>query len=147
MTYMSATRHPRAVTFGVMTRAQKHLIRIAAVFMGLAPALALAHPGHGETSSFFSGSLHPLSGMDHLLGFIAVGVLAAKLGGRYLAPLAAALLGLLVAAWTTDSDGWRYAAGFMLSGAGLVAAAMGATRAATRLARLAFTASAPRSPT
>jgi urease accessory protein len=123
-----------------MTRSQKQLTRFAAAAFGLLPALALAHPGHGETSSFIAGALHPLSGLDHLAGFIAVGVLVAKLGGRYLAPLAAALLGLLVAAWTAGSDGWQYAAGFMLAGAGLIAAGM----AAARLISLA--ASALRSP-
>ncbi len=111
-----------------MTRSQKQLTRFAAAAIGLLPALALAHPGHSETSSFIAGALHPMSGLDHLAGFIAVGVLAAKLGSRYLAPLTAALLGLLVAAWTAGSDGWQYAAGFMLAGAGLIAAGVAAAR-------------------
>jgi hypothetical protein len=34
----------------------------------------------------------------------------------------------LVAAWTAGSDGWQYAAGFMLAGAGLIAAGLAATR-------------------
>jgi len=126
-----------------MKRSKKYLVRIAAAVAGVLPAIALAHPGHSETSSFFAGSLHPLSGVDHLVGLIAVGVLAAKLGGRYLAPLTAAFLGLLVAAWTADSEGWRYAAGFMLSGAILVAAGF----AATRFIVPSITAAAPRSPT
>ena len=112
-----------------MTSAQKPLVRIAALAAGFLPALALAHPGHGETSSFLAGSLHPLSGVDHLAGFIIVGVLAAMLRGRLLWPMTAAFLGLLVAAWTSESDGWRYAAGFMLTGAGVIAATLAATRA------------------
>jgi urease accessory protein len=115
-----------------MTR-HKHLLRIATAAAGLLPALALAHPGHGETASFVAGALHPLGGLDHLTGFVVIGVLATRLGGRYLWPMAAAFLGLLVAASTTDSDGWRYAAGFMLTGAGLIAASMAATTAATRV--------------
>jgi urease accessory protein len=111
-----------------MTRPQKYLTRFTAAAFGLVPVLALAHPGHGETSSFVAGALHPFSGLDHLFGLIAVGVLAAKLGGRLLAPLTAAFLGLLVAAWTAGSDGWQYAAGFMLAGAGLIAAGLAATR-------------------
>ncbi len=111
-----------------MTRVQKHQTRFTAAAFGLLPALALAHPGHGETSSFVAGALHPLSGMDHVFGLIAVGVLAAKLGGRYLAPLTAAFLGLLVAAWTVGSDGWQYAAGFLLTGAGLIAAGVAGSR-------------------
>jgi urease accessory protein len=121
----------------------KHLLRFAAMIMTLLPAIASAHPGHGEPGSFAAGALHPLTGIDHVAGFIVVGWLAARLGGRFLAPMAAAFLGLLVAAWTSDSDGWRYATGFILSGAGLVAAGM----TATRLLMLLTTAGATRSPT
>jgi urease accessory protein len=126
-----------------MRQAQKKRFRIVAVGAGLLPALALAHPGHGETTSFVAGALHPLSGIDHLLGLTAVGLLAGFLGGRYLAALAATFLGLLAAAWTTDSDAWQYAAGFMVSGSSLVAAGA----ATTRLCSLAIIAAAPRSPT
>jgi len=128
-----------------MTR--KHLVRIATLAATLLPALAFAHAGHGETSSFVAGAVHPFGGLDHLTGFIVVGFLAARLGGRYLWPVIAAFLGLLVAASTADSDGWRYAAGFMFTGAGLIAAAMGVTRAAIRLGFRFVTAAAPRSPT
>jgi hydrogenase/urease accessory protein HupE len=125
----------------------RSFVRLAAATAAWVPTLAMAHPGHGEASSFVAGALHPLSGLDHLAGLIAVGVLLSRLGGRYLAPLAAALLGLMVAAGTSDSEGWRYAAGFLLSSASLVAAAMATTTAATRLRALAATAAGPRSPT
>jgi hypothetical protein len=69
-------------------------------------------------------------------------MLAARLGGRYLWPMAAGLLGLLVAAWTTGSGGWQFAAGFMLAGAALIATGV----AATRLVIRAVTAGTPRSP-
>ena len=82
----------------------------------LLPTLAFAHPGHGEASGFADGALHPLSGFDHLAGLIIVGILLSRLGGRYVAPLAAVLLGFLVAAGTSDSEGWRFAAGFALTG-------------------------------
>lgn len=111
------------------------------------PALALAHPGPGEHSSFTAGALHSWTGADHLVAFIVVGMLAARLDGRTALSMTAAFLGLLVAAWTSDSDGWRYAAGFMSSGAGLIAAAMFTTWAATRLIASSLTAAAPRSPT
>ena len=116
-----------------MTR-HKHLLRIATATAGLLPTLALAHPGHGETASFIAGALHPLGGLGHLTGFFVVGILATRLSGRYLWPMTAALLGLLVAASTADSDGWRYAAGFMMTGTGtgLIAAVIAVT-AATRL--------------
>jgi hydrogenase/urease accessory protein HupE len=126
---------------------QKHLVRVATLAAGFLPALAFAHPGHGEASSFAAGALHTLSGADHVAGFIVVGTLAARLGGRYLWPMSAAFLGLLGAAWTADGEGWQYAAGFLLAGFGLIAAAVLVTRAATRLAGLAFTAAGRRSPT
>jgi urease accessory protein len=112
-----------------MTRTHRHLLRIAALGTSFLPALAVAHPGHGEDGSFIAGALHPLGGVDHVMGFLIVGLLAARLGGRYVWPMTATFAGLLVAAWTSSSDGWQYAAGFMLTGALLVAAAMAAGKA------------------
>jgi urease accessory protein len=46
------------------------------------PALAWAHPeGHGA-QSVVEGFLHPLTGLDHLLAMIAVGLWAVRLGRR-----------------------------------------------------------------
>jgi len=39
-------------------------------------APALAHPGHGRLSGFAAGLLHPLSGFDHLLTMLMVGLWA-----------------------------------------------------------------------
>lgn len=48
-------------------------------------APALAHPGHGaEVDTLFVGLMHPLSGADHVLAMVAVGLWAALLGGRAL---------------------------------------------------------------
>jgi urease accessory protein len=47
----------------------------------LIPTLAQAHPGHGATG-FVQGFSHPLSGLDHLLAMLAVGLWAAQMGGR-----------------------------------------------------------------
>jgi urease accessory protein len=46
--------------------------------------MALAHPGHfsHESSGFFSGLLHPLTGFDHLLAMFAVGLWAAQQQGK-----------------------------------------------------------------
>ena len=123
------------------------MVRITTLIAGFLPALAFAHPGHGETSSLAAGALHPLSGADHVAGFFIVGILAAQLGSRYLWPVTAAFLGLLVAAWTTSSEGWQYATGFMLAGAGLIAAGVVCTIAATRLSGPTFIADGRRSPT
>ncbi|MFM9836006.1 MAG: HupE/UreJ family protein [Methylophilaceae bacterium] len=55
------------------------------IILGLAlsinSCLAFAHPGH-DMQGFSVGFLHPLTGWDHLLVMLAVGVLAAKIGGK-----------------------------------------------------------------
>lgn len=42
----------------------------------LMPALAFAHSGHDHHSGFMAGLLHPVSGVDHLLAMLAVGLWA-----------------------------------------------------------------------
>jgi urease accessory protein len=54
--------------------------RIVPILLLLFPTAALAHPGHGI--GFLAGVQHPLTGTDHLLAMLAVGVWAATLGGR-----------------------------------------------------------------
>ena len=46
----------------------------------LAPALAFAHPGHGD-NGLIAGISHPLGGIDHLLAMVAVGLWAAQQKG------------------------------------------------------------------
>jgi urease accessory protein len=64
------------------------LAALSAVFV-FAPAMAFAHSGHGDTSGLTHGFSHPITGIDHVLAMVAVGVLAAQLGGRalWLVPL------------------------------------------------------------
>lgn len=42
---------------------------------------AIAHPGH-EVTGFAAGMLHPMTGMDHLLAMVAVGLWAGLAGNR-----------------------------------------------------------------
>jgi urease accessory protein len=46
----------------------------------LYPATALAHTRGGEALGFLSGLQHPISGLDHVLAMIAVGLWGAQLG-------------------------------------------------------------------
>ena len=63
----------REVT-GVWSRTGSRLAGVVAVLAGLAVALpAAAHPGHPD-SGFTAGLLHPLTGLDHLLALLAVGL-------------------------------------------------------------------------
>lgn len=50
----------------------------------LAPTATLAHTGHGDVAGFMHGIAHPISGIDHVLAMVAVGLLAAGIGGRAL---------------------------------------------------------------
>jgi urease accessory protein len=51
---------------------------------------AFAHAGLGQVETFSTGFFHPLSGIDHVLAMVAVGLYAASLGGsaRWRVPLA-----------------------------------------------------------
>ena len=60
-------------------------MRRTLVFMALAGALVspvLAHTGVGQVNSLASGIAHPLSGIDHILAMMAVGLWAVLAGGR-----------------------------------------------------------------
>lgn len=46
----------------------------------LTPAVAFAHPGHGD-NGLLAGIGHPLGGLDHLLAMLAVGLWAAQQQG------------------------------------------------------------------
>lgn len=48
------------------------------------PLTATAHTFGTNGAGFLQGMLHPLSGLDHLLAMIAVGLWASQLGGRAL---------------------------------------------------------------
>ena len=53
----------------------------------LTPALAFAHPGHGD-NGLMAGISHPIGGLDHLLAMLAVGLWAAQQQGaaRWMLP-------------------------------------------------------------
>ncbi|CAJ0779990.1 HupE/UreJ family protein [Ralstonia chuxiongensis] len=81
----------------------------AAIALTFGASVAFAHPGHpGHTAEggLLAGVLHPLTGADHLLAMVAVGVWSALLGAGGVAlpmaePMIAASLlvfGLLIAA-------------------------------------------------
>jgi urease accessory protein len=72
------------------------MLRFAALLAAfLAPTLAHAHVGVGEASGLAAGLVHPLGGADHLLAMVAVGLLAAALGGRALWLVPASFLGMM----------------------------------------------------
>jgi urease accessory protein len=77
-------------------QAMRRLLRIAFVAAPIAlySSQVFAHPGHDLGQTGLQGLLHPLSGVDHALAMLAVGLLAFSLGGRALwaVPLAFILM-------------------------------------------------------
>ncbi len=56
---------------------------ITTVFL-LLPAAAYGHPGHEWGGNPAHGFLHPLTGWDHLLAMLAIGIWSGRMGGRAL---------------------------------------------------------------
>jgi urease accessory protein len=77
----------------------KKTILIAIAFL-LAVNPALAHLDPAEHGSFAAGFTHPLTGLDHIMAMIAVGLWAALLGGRALYVIPAAFVGFMIAGFT-----------------------------------------------
>ncbi|MGO9674345.1 MAG: HupE/UreJ family protein [Methylocella sp.] len=63
--------------------------------LALAPSLAFAHTGVGPTQGFVHGFMHPVSGIDHILAMVTVGVFAWQLGGRALWAVPAAFVTIM----------------------------------------------------
>jgi urease accessory protein len=66
------------------------VIVVAATASGTA-----AHTFGAQGAGFAQGFAHPLSGIDHLLAMVAVGLWAAQLGGRALWAVPAAFVGMM----------------------------------------------------
>ncbi|MDX1915274.1 MAG: HupE/UreJ family protein [Methylophilus sp.] len=58
----------------------KEKLLLAATLM-VSTSTVFAHPGHGLETAY-AGFIHPMTGWDHLLVMLAVGLWAAKLGGK-----------------------------------------------------------------
>jgi urease accessory protein len=76
---------------------RKLLMLAASGAATLAATPALAHTGVSPVDDLAHGFLHPLSGLDHMLAMVAVGLYAAHLGGRGLWLLPAAFVGAMLA--------------------------------------------------
>jgi urease accessory protein len=63
-------------------------------FLG-ATSVAQAHVGVGDVNGFHHGFMHPMSGIDHILAMVAVGLFAAHLGGRALWLVPATFVGTM----------------------------------------------------
>jgi urease accessory protein len=55
-----------------------------AALAALVPTAAMAHTGVGDVGGFAHGFWHPITGLDHVLAMVLVGMLAWQLGDRAL---------------------------------------------------------------
>ena len=78
--------------------------RIFLAALILMPLPALAHTGQGP-GGFVSGVMHPLTGTDHLMAMLAVGLWAASLGGRAVWTLPLAFVAALAAGGLAGAAG------------------------------------------
>ncbi len=70
------------------------ILTAAALVLGASPAFAHLNPA--EHGSFAAGFTHPLSGLDHILAMVAVGLWATMLGGRALYLVPASFIGVML---------------------------------------------------
>jgi urease accessory protein len=55
-------------------------LSLVLLLLGLGAGPVHAHDGHGMADGFLAGVLHPVTGLDHLLAMVAVGIWGAFLG-------------------------------------------------------------------
>jgi urease accessory protein len=79
---------------------KKYLLLLLSFIAGISPLLlasaAQAHVGNHQAGGFFHGLQHPISGLDHVLAMLAVGLWAAQRGGVALLSLPLAFVGTMV---------------------------------------------------
>ncbi|MGM0561746.1 MAG: HupE/UreJ family protein [Pseudomonadota bacterium] len=89
------------------------LARFAAAFLPVAflASAAVAHPGHEVQAgaSFLGGLAHPVTGLDHLLAMVAVGIWAYTLGGRALWAVPSMFVLAMAVAGAAGLAGWQFA--------------------------------------
>jgi urease accessory protein len=69
---------------------------LTAVLLTLAATSAQAHTGVGVAGGFVHGFAHPIGGLDHVLTMIAVGIFAARLGGRALVLMPLSFISMMI---------------------------------------------------
>lgn len=91
-----------------MHRLPNTLAWVAGLALMASSAPALAHVGAGVPAGIVAGLVHPLTGLDHLLVILAVGMLAGRQGGHALWVLPVTFLVAMAAsaALTLDGAAW-----------------------------------------
>lgn len=68
---------------------------LSAILLSSCAGAAQSHTGLGGTEGLAHGLAHPLGGLDHVLAMMAVGAIAAQLGGRAVWSVPLAFLSLM----------------------------------------------------
>lgn len=71
-------------------------VRGVLLALALIPAPAMAHDGTGLAGGFVAGFVHPLSGLDHMLAMVSVGLWGAFLGRPLVVALPMLFPGMMV---------------------------------------------------
>lgn len=77
----------------------------AAILFSVMASPAFAHLNPAEHGSFAAGFSHPLSGADHILAMVAVGLWASMLGGRALVIVPVSFVGVMLLGFVAALSG------------------------------------------
>ena len=106
------------------------LVSLLVAFVVLVPTAAFAHPGHGPEIGILAGFLHPMTGIDHILCMLAVGVFAFVLGGRAMILVPLAFVGMMAVGFLLGINGLNVP--FVELGIGVSSVVIGAMAASGR---------------
>ena len=91
--------------FWVQVASRTSRLGFALLCSALTPASAFAH-SEAVGNGLMAGVLHPVTGLDHLLAMLAVGILSVRLGGASIWRIPAAFVtAVAMGAWA-GSHGW-----------------------------------------
>ncbi|NHB56564.1 urease accessory protein [Acinetobacter sp. 194] len=83
----------------------KIMKKIALALLGLVPMFAMAHPGHHHhDANFWTGFMHPFTGLDHLMMAISFGVLMWSVAKQWKVVGALGLMTALVAGFVLGAQ-------------------------------------------
>ena len=89
----------------MISRTSIKRLAIFGLAMGVSAPAALAHPSLDHAAGLVHGFMHPVSGYDHVLAMLAVGLLAVRLSGRALWVVPAAFMSVMVLGASMGSAG------------------------------------------
>jgi urease accessory protein len=106
------------------------IVSLLVALLVLVPTAAFAHPGHGPELGLLTGFVHPMTGIDHILCMVAVGVFAFVLGGRALILVPLSFVGMMAVGFLLGVNGVNVP--FVELGIGLSSVVIGAVAASGR---------------